>query len=260
MAQQNEIAAALGLTKGRVSQLVKEGMPTTSIEEARAWRDSRRTEMQNRGHISQPVQPLNLSGLDSILQSVTGETGNSEMDTRVNEQTELCRLTRQVFMQALQSGDPAQGKLYANYDRAVATLLRLEKERFVRIQEEGKLIDAEAAAARFSKVLSQLRSQIERAELTFAPKANPDNPSKALKAYREFKEDVFRKIAEYSPMVRDGSPQIGDDTIGIKPPNSPLSHLFPTVGDLEDDPTPKGGGSLEDFTDDALDEMGDEDQ
>lgn len=258
MAQQSEIAAALGLTKGRVSQLVKEGMPTSSIEEARAWRDRRKIEMQNKGHISQPVQPLNLSGLDSILQSVTGETGNSEMDTRVNEQTELCRLTRQVFMQALQSGDPAQGKLYANYDRAVATLLRLEKERFVRIQEEGRLIDAEAAAARFSKVLSQLRSQIERAELTFAPKANPDNPSKALKAYREFKDDVFRKIAEYSPMVRDGSPAIGDDTIGIKPTPPPNAAFFGTIGDLEDEPTTKGGGTLEDFTDDALDEMGDE--
>jgi hypothetical protein len=258
MAQQSEIAAALGLTKGRVSQLVKEGMPTTSIEEARAWRDKRKVEMQNRGHISQPVQPLNLSGLDSILQSVTGETGNSEMDTRVNEQTELCSLTRQVFMQALQSGDPAQGKLYANYDRAVATLLRLEKERFVRIQEEGRLIDAEAAAARFSKVLSQLRSQIERAELTFAPKANPDNPSKALKAYREFKDDVFRKISEYSPMVRDGSPAIGDDTIGIKPATPPNAAFFGTIGDLEDDPAQKGGGSLEDFTDDALDEMGED--
>lgn len=259
MAQQSEIAAALGLTKGRVSQLVKEGMPTSSIEEARAWRDRRKIEMQNKGHISQPVQPLNLSGLDSILQSVTGETGNSEMDQRVAEQTELCSLTRQVFMQALQSGDPAQGKLYANYDRAVATLLRLEKERFVRIQEEGRLIDAEAAAARFSKVLSQLRSQIERAELTFAPKANPDNPSKALKAYREFKDDVFRKISEYSPMVRDGSPAIGDDVIGIKPKPPANAAFFGTIGDLEDDEK-VAGGSLEDFTDDALDEMGDEDQ
>ena len=260
MPSQNEIAAALGLTKGRVSQLVKEGMPTDSIEEARAWRDARKVEMQGRGHISQPVQPLRLGDLDSILQSVTGETGNSEMDTRVSEQTELCRLTRQVFMQALQSGDPAQGKLYANYDRAVATLLRLEKERFVRIQEEGKLIDAEAAAARFAKVMGQLRSLIERAELTVAPKANPDNPPKALKAFREFRDDLFRKISEYSPQVRDGSPQIGSDEIGIKPPQSPLSHLFPTVGDLEDDPTPIGGGSLENFTDDSMDEMGDEDK
>ena len=256
---QNEIAAALGLTKGRVSQLVKEGMPTESIEAAREWRDRRKIEMQNRGHISQPVRPLDLSGLDNILQSVTGETGDSEMDTRVREQTELCSLTRQVFMQALQSGDPAQGKLYANYDRAVATLLRLEKERFVRIQEEGKLIDAEAAAARMSKVLGQLRSQIERAELTFAPKANPDNPSKALKAYREFKEDLFRKIAEYSPLVKDGSFN-ADGPIGIRPEVPKNAALFGEVKDLEDEGGVAGGGSLEDFTDETLGEMEDEDE
>jgi hypothetical protein len=253
---QNEIAAALGLTKGRVSQLVKEGMPTESIEAARAWRDRRKLEMQSKGHISQPVRPLDLSGLDNILQSVTGEMGDSEMDTRVKEQTELCSLTRQVFMQALQSGDPSQGKLYANYDRAVATLLRLEKERFVRIQEEGKLIDAEAAAARFSKVLGQLRSQIERAELTFAPKANPDNPSKALKAYREFKDDLFRKIAEYSPMVKDGS-VAAEGRIGIVPPMPKNAALFGEIKDLEDEES-VAGGSLEDFTDDALGEMEDE--
>lgn len=258
MASQNEIAAALGLTKGRVSQLVKEGMPGDSIEEARAWRDKRKTEMQRAGHISQPVQPLNLGDLDSILRSVTGETGNSEMDTRVNEQTELCSLTRQVFMQALQSGDPSQGKLYANYDRAVATLLRLEKERFIRIQEEGKLIDANVAAARFAKVMGQLRNLIDRAELTVAPKANPDNPPKALKAFRDFKEDLFRKISEYSPDVRDKSPNIGDDEIGIKlaPPEN--AAFFGVVKDLEDEDVPPEGGSLEGFTDDTLGEMEDE--
>ena len=259
MATQSEIAAALGLTKGRVSQLVKEGMPGDSIEEARAWRDRRKVEMQSKGHISQPVQPLNLGDLDSILKSVTGETGDTEMDTRVREQTELCSLTRQVFMQALQSGDPSQGKLYANYDRAVATLLRLEKERFIRIQEEGKLIDAEVAAARFAKVMGQLRNLIERAELTVAPKANPDNPPKALKAFRDFRDDLFRKISEYSPEVRDRSPAIGDDTIGIQPTKPANAAFFGAVKDLEDDDTPKAGGSLEDFTDDALDELeGDE--
>jgi hypothetical protein len=258
MASQNEIAAALGLTKGRVSQLVKEGMPGDSIEEARAWRDKRKTEMQRAGHISQPVQPLNLGDLDSILRSVTGETGNSEMDTRVSEQTELCSLTRQVFMQALQSGDPAQGKLYANYDRAVATLLRLEKERFLRIQEEGKLIDANVAAARFAKVMGQLRNLIDRAELTVAPKANPDNPPKALKAFRDFKEDLFRKISEYSPDVRDRSPNIGDDEIGIKLAAPGNAAFFGAVKDLEDEDVPKEGGSLEGFTDDTLGEMEDE--
>ena len=257
MASQNEIAAALGLTKGRVSQLVKEGMPCDSIEEARAWRDRRKVEMQNRGHISQPVQPLKLGDLDSILKSVTGETGDSEMDTRVREQTELCRLTREVFMTALQSGDPSQGKLYANYDRAVATLLRLEKERFVRIQEEGKLIDAEVAAARFGKVMGQLRSLIERAELTVAPKANPDNPPKALKAFREFRDDLFRKISEYSPMVKDGS-----DGVGLSVPPPANAAFFGAIGDLEDEPLASSGerGTLEEMTNDTLDEMEEENE
>lgn len=258
MASQIEIAVALGLTKGRVSQLVKEGMPTSSIEEARAWRDRRKVENQNRGHIAQPVQPLVLGDLDNILQSVTGASGNSEMDDRIRNQVELCRLTREVFLTALTSGDPSQGKLYANYDRAIATLLRLEKERFVREQEEGRLIDAEAAAARFGKVLSQLRSLIDRAELTVAPQANPENPPKALKAFRDFKDDLFRKISEYGPMVKDSSPAVGDD-LAIKPETPKNSVHFDKVGDLEDD-TPEVEGSLEDFSDDTLDQMGDEDE
>lgn len=258
MASQIEIAVALGLTKGRVSQLVKEGMPTDSIEAARAWRDRRKLDNERAGHISQPVQPLVLGDLDSILQSVTGDTGNSEMDQRIRNQVELCRLTREVFLTALQSGDPSQGKLYGNYDRAIGTLLSLEKVRFQREQEEGRLIDADAAAARFNKVLSQLRSLIDRAELTVAPRANPENPPKALKAFREFKEDLFRKIAEYSPSVRDSSPAIGDDVVGIVPPTPPNAAFFGAVGDLEDDAAPKEGGSLEEFTDEAQDEMGDD--
>jgi hypothetical protein len=99
------------------------------------------------------------------------------------------------------AGDPSQAKLYGNYDRAIATLLRLERERHVRLQERGRLVDAEEATARFGKILGQLRSLIERAELTFAPKANPEDPPKALAAYRVFRDDLFRKISEYNPQI-----------------------------------------------------------
>lgn len=256
MASQQEIAVALGLTKGRVSQLVKEGMPTESVEAARAWRDSRKNYNEKMGHISQPVQPLVLGDLDNILRSVTGDTGDSDMDERVRQQTELCRLTREVFLTALQSGDPSQGKLYGNYDRAVGTLLRLEKERFERIVAEGKLIDADLAASRFTKVLGQLRSLIEKAELTVAPKANPDNPPKALKAFREFRDDLFRRISEVNPNVRDGSPDIGDDsTIGLSVTPPPNADHFSKLRDDEEIPTSGSDISLEDLTGDSLDEM-----
>lgn len=198
-----QLAEALGITEGRVSQLKKEGMPTDSIEAAKAWRANRKAANERAGHIAIPVQPISLGGLDDILNSISGSepSGDTEMDTRIRQQLELCELTRQQFLQAAQSGDPSQSKLYTNFDRSIATLLRLEKERQIRLQESGRLVDADEAAARYGKILGQLRSLLERAELTFAPKANPENPTKALKAYREFRDDIFRKLSDYAPTV-----------------------------------------------------------
>lgn len=202
----SEIADALGVSRPRVTQLVAEGMPTDSIEAAKAWRANRKIANQNAGHIAVPVRPINLGDLDSILNAVAGDgagqkTQDTEMDTRIAQQVELCRLTREAFVRAVQEGDPSQSKLYGNFDRAVATLMKMEKERAIRLQEMARLIDADEAASRYGKILSQLRILIERAELTVAPEANPDNPAKALVAFRKFRDDVFRKISEYAPQV-----------------------------------------------------------
>ena len=198
-----ELAGHLGVSRVRVTQLVAQGMPIDSPEAAKAWRDRRRSDNQREGHIAIPVQPLNLERLDEILNSVSagGATGDEEMDSRITQQIALVQMTRETFEQAVASGDPSQTKLYGNYDRAIATLLRLERERHIRLQERGRLVDADEASQRFGKILGQLRSLIERAELTVAPQANPDNPPKALKAFRDFRDDLFRKISEYAPQV-----------------------------------------------------------
>lgn len=201
---QAEIAVHLGLTPARVSQLVAKGMPTDSIDAVNAWREAEKLRNQREGHVSQPVRPLTLDGLDSILNTLNGggePSGDTEMDTRITQQVELCHMTRQAFVNAMRAGDPSQGKLYGNFDKAVATLLRLEKERTLRLQERARLVDADEAANRYGKLLTQLRSLIEKAELTFAPKANPENPPVALIAYREFRDDIFRKLSEYNPQV-----------------------------------------------------------
>ncbi|NDF36153.1 MAG: hypothetical protein EB154_10000, partial [Nitrosopumilaceae archaeon] len=181
-----ELGEALNISRARVTQLVGLGMPTESVELARAWRDKRRSENERAGHIAIPVKPLNVGDLNSILSDmkIAGSTGDAEMDERIKQQVELCEMTRQVFENALREGDPSQSKLYGNYDKSVATLLRLERERHIRLQERGRLVDADEAFARFGKILNQLRSLIERAELTVAPESNPDNPQKALKAFR----------------------------------------------------------------------------
>jgi hypothetical protein len=196
-----ELAEGLGISRVRVTQLVGGGMPVESLEAARAWRDARRADNQRAGHISQPVRPINLERLGEILESVEKRTDDDEMDGRISQQVALVDMTREVFESAVREGDPSQSKLYGNYDRAIATLLRLERERHIRLQERGRLVDADEATQRFGKVLGSLRSLIERAELTVAPAANPDNPTKALKAFRDFKDDLFRKVSEYAPQV-----------------------------------------------------------
>lgn len=202
----SEIAEALGVSRPRVTQLVAEGMPTESIEAAKAWRANRKIANQNAGHVAIPVRPINLGDLDSILNAVAGDgagqkTQDTEMDTRISQQVELCRITREAFVRAVQEGDPSQSKLYGNFDRAITTLMKMEKERQIRLQEMARLIDADEAAARYGKILGQLRTLVERAELTVAPEANPDNPAKALVAFRKFARDLFTKISEYAPQV-----------------------------------------------------------
>lgn len=230
-----ELAEALGVNESRVSQLKKEGMPTDSVEAALAWRASRKVANERAGHISIPIQPISLGGLDDILNSIGGSTpsGDTEMDTRIREQTELCQLTRRQFLQAAESGDPSQSKLYTNFDRAIATLLRLEKERQLRLQESGRLVDADEAAARYGRILGQLRSLVERAELTVAPKANPENPTKALKAFRDFRDDLFRKLADYAPTV------VSKDVSGE------LAKQVEAEEDAEDAPKDDTAGGLE---------------
>jgi hypothetical protein len=222
-----ELANSLGVSRVRVTQLVGQGMPVDSVEGAKAWRDKRRSDNERAGHISVPVRPLVLEGLDSLLESVSGSTGDEEMDGRIRQQIDLVEMTRSVFEQAVAGGDPSQSKLYANYDKAVATLLRLERERHIRLQERGRLVDANEASQRFGKILGQLRSLIERAELTVAPQANPDNPPKALKAFREFKDDLFRKISEYNPKVELTESVDIKELPPVEEPNDEILNNFP---------------------------------
>lgn len=233
----SEIAEALGVSRPRVTQLVTEGMPTDSIEAALAWRANRRVSNQNAGHIAIPVKPISLDGLDSILNAMVGDGGgqqteDTDMDNRISQQVELSRLTREAFVRAMQDGDPSQSKLYGNFDRAVATLMKMEKERQIRLQEKARLVDADEAAARYGKILGQLRILIERAELTVAPKANPDNPAKALIAFREFRDDVFRKISEYAPQVvkEDVNAELAAD---VKPMSEEVPDKSKEMGDWE---------------------------
>jgi hypothetical protein len=57
MPKAREIAEALGLSPGRISQLRRDGMPVDSIEAARAWYSRRVDLARSLGQRNRPVQP-----------------------------------------------------------------------------------------------------------------------------------------------------------------------------------------------------------
>lgn len=239
MTMYDDIAAALGIGLARVSQLKKAGMPVDSVEAAVAWKKDRRA---RRGRVEGnyiPVKPLDTTKLDGALSSVlqSGDTvlgtDDKEMDFRIAQQVELCQMTRQAFITALQEADPAQAKLYVNFDKAVTTLMKMEKERAFRLQEKGRLVDADEAAARYGKLLGQIRTIVERYELNFAPKANPQNPPVALIAYREFRDDLFRRLSDIAPenVAHNVNAELGSEVAEKKAEVSPEI----SIGDYDEE-------------------------
>jgi hypothetical protein len=78
--QRKSIAAALGVTPGRVSQMAKQGMPTNSIEAALAWKRQnvvpritcRPPHQANRRPAVAADGPIRLDGLDATLAAGLG--------------------------------------------------------------------------------------------------------------------------------------------------------------------------------------------
>ena len=109
MPSQTEIADALGLTRQRVSVLVKQGMPVDSVEAASAWRQARDDERRR------PAPVVDLQTLTdlSLEQSIITHKARVEH-------------AGEIWDAAMRSGDVNQGKFQSSYNAAFKTLIDLK--------------------------------------------------------------------------------------------------------------------------------------
>lgn len=189
MITQTELAKRWNLSPGRISQLVSAGMPLDSLESAETWRNNRHqaTGIAPSGHQigtaeSQPEEhtALNPDGFMEVLE----------------RQRYLVKVSRQQYMIAIKEKSPQQARLYASYDKTVMTLTKLEKEARERSIASREYIRAEHAIERFSKVMGEIRQMLEQAELEISKEANPEEPGKAMKAVRKWKDRVMNSISK----------------------------------------------------------------
>lgn len=188
MITQTELAKKWNLSAGRISQLVSAGMPLDSIESAEAWRNNR--------HQSTGIAPSGHQIGSAEIQAEEPTALNPDGFMEVLErQRYLVKVSRQQYMIAIKERSPQQARLYSSYDKTVMTLTKLEKEARERSIASREYIRTEHAVERFTKVLGELNQMLDQGELEISKEANPDEPGKAAKAYRKWKERTKASLA-----------------------------------------------------------------
>ena len=160
-----EIADALGVTRQRVTVLVKDGMPTTSIEAAVAWRQAKEDGRTRRAPKAAPAQLDDGTLADTIAEHRT-----------------LVGRARGVWLAAMESGDPNQGKYQTAYNQSLKTLVALEEEQERRLILAKEYISSKEATEAMRQMTGEVVNRLDKLALDVAEACNPENPAKAVKA------------------------------------------------------------------------------
>ena len=179
MPSQTEIADALGLTRQRVSVLVKQGMPVDSVEAASAWRQARDDERRR------PAPVVDLQTLTdlSLEQSIITHKARVEH-------------AGEIWDAAMRSGDANQGKFQSSYNAAFKTLIDLEAELERRKIANAEHISAKEAKEAMRELIAEVVNRLDKLALDCAEGCNPESPAKAVKTLeawtRKTREELSR--------------------------------------------------------------------
>ena len=178
MPSQTEIADALGLTRQRVSILVKKGMPIDSVEAAIAWRQAQDDARVRRA----PIAPAQLD--DGTL-----------ADTIAEHRTLVTR-ARGVWLGAMESGDTNQAKYQSAYNASLKSLINLEEEQERRLILTKEYISAKEATEAMRELAAMVVNRLDKLALDVAEACNPENPAKAVKALEAWVRRVKAELSQ----------------------------------------------------------------
>jgi transcriptional regulator with XRE-family HTH domain len=178
MPSQTDIAEALGLTRQRVSILVKKGMPIDSVEAATAWRQAQDDARIRKAPIA-PAQLDDGSLADTIL-----------------EHRSLVTRARGVWLGAMDAGDPNQGKYQSAYNSSLRSLISLEEEQERRLILAKDYISSREAGEAMRELAATMVNRLDKLALDVAESCNPENPAKAVKVLEAWVRRVKAELSQ----------------------------------------------------------------
>jgi len=189
---QKALAERWELSAGRISQLVSEGMPLDSFEDAERWRAGR--------HMDTGVPPANyrIETPEDEQPAPEQQSRNvlETFDSIVERQRILVQLSRNQYIKSVKDGSPQQSRLYASYDKTVNTLTKLkaEADRLAVINRE--YIRARDAAEAMRELMGEVVNRLDKLALDVSEYCNPDNPAKAAKVLEAWSRKVREELSK----------------------------------------------------------------
>lgn len=194
-----ELAARWGLSEGRISQLIREGMPLDSIEAAEAWRDGRSSRAAiwaaKRAGAS-GVNPTPQAEADAEPEPSQAKGDPGSLETLVEYQLRIVTVARNGLARAMRENlGPQKVKAASDtLDKAVNTYAKLRREARAELIASRTLIVQATALERFVKVFNLMIAELERMEVEVSPLANPQNPGLAMKEIRAGRIKIQQKL------------------------------------------------------------------
>lgn len=229
---QSKLAKALGLSTGYVSKLCREGMPK-DLEQAKTWLELRKSGRKKvlpwtrsksgpvkdpqdpaqdpAGPVKDPADPQSdpakrAGSRAGSSGSAAGSEAGSEagsvaaltagsLSRKIERHRQLLTRAADQYEEAINAGDPSQGKLQSAYNALFNRLIALEDEEKRRAVEAGEWIRLTEAQEIIGKWTSKVVARLDKLPLDCAESCNPDRPETAIKTLEKWLITVRQELA-----------------------------------------------------------------
>ena len=181
-----QLATALDISQGHASKMVRQGMPRQDVDAAKAWL-AERAAGRGRRMAGVTIAALNEHSLDDIIQ----QQGNLVASARV------------AYRNAIESGDPQQGKLQTAYNQALKTLISLEEEQKKRAMADAEYISKAEALTAIKTLVGEILSKLDDLPTDVAERCNKANPAQAIKPLQDWVRKTREEISFHDLLRED---------------------------------------------------------
>lgn len=125
------------------------------------------------------------------------------LDDIIAQQRVLVASARVAYRNAIESGDPQQGKLQTAYNQALKTLVSLEEEQKKRAMADAEFISKAEAMTAIKTLVGEILSKLDDLPTDVAERCNKANPAQAIRPLQDWVRKTREDISAHDLLSED---------------------------------------------------------